>query len=256
MFDSYTRIFERRARAYQDAMARRPDARRAEFAAVLAPLGDAPGRICDMPAGGGYLAGYLDAATRYLAIEPTALFLAACRADERCERVQAPIDAVPLGDGCVDHVVSLAGLHHEERLLPIFREMRRLIRAGGRVVIADVAVATGPARFLNGYVAANCPQGHDGRFLDGATAATLAAAGLHVREDRLVETPWRFDGRADAGRFCGDLFGLVGPGPGDVAAALADQIGFDETEAGVALRWTLRRIVCEASALPLAPGVC
>ena len=61
MFDSYAEIFAERGAAYHRAMAECPNARDAEFLAVLEPLAGRGGLLCDMPSGGGYLAARLPA---------------------------------------------------------------------------------------------------------------------------------------------------------------------------------------------------
>ena len=166
MYDTYAQIFAKRAGEYHHAMKSLPLARDAEFHAVLEPIRDASsGIVCDMPSGGGYLAGYLWTGLDYLAVDPATDFFVEW--PKALRRVVAEITDVPLGDGSIDHVVSLAGLHHEPSLPRVFDEMRRLLRPRGRAVLADVAIDTPPARFLNGFVAENCPLGHDGRFLDG-----------------------------------------------------------------------------------------
>lgn len=245
MFDSYAEIFAERARDYHSAMVACPRARDLEFKAVLEPLaGCADGLLCDIPSGGGYLAPYLRAGLRYLGVEPARDFLEASPA--ALERVHGDLTSVPLPDQTVDYVVSLAGLHHEPSLAQVFEEMRRLVRPGGRVVIADVADGTAPARFLNGFVADHNPLGHDGRFLDDRTAALLEEAGFALADDRLLDVPWSFESKEWAGGFCRQLFGTTGLSAGEVADALADLIGLDEQDGRTALRWQLRRIVADA----------
>lgn len=245
MFDSYAETFERRAESYQTAMQRLPRVRDAEFAAMLAPLdGMADGLLCDIPSGGGYLAAFLPPGMIYLGVEPVDGFFIDM-ATGPADRIRAPIDQVPLPDASVDYVVSLAGLHHEADLSGVFGEIRRLVRPGGRVVLSDVAADTPPARFLNGFVAAHNPQGHDGRFLDSATRAAVEAAGMTVVDDEMIAVPWRFDRRDDVVTFCRALFGLRGVDDDNIFAALADEIGFDTDGTALLLRWTLRRMVCE-----------
>lgn len=244
MFQTYQTVFAERAASYQAAMARWPDARAAEFQALIAPLGDLGDSIvCDLPAGGGYLRRYLPATTRYIAVEPAAVFFAACPKGEGSTALLAPIEAVPLPAGSVDHVVSLGSLHHVASLADVFSEMRRLLRPGGRVVACDVAVGSTAAAFLNGFVDRHNPMGHEGVFLDETAAPTLAAAGFAIVADDAVVTPWRFADRGQAGAFCAGLFGTVGLQADDVAGALDAEIGFDPSSGGVTLRWPLRRIV-------------
>lgn len=246
MFDTYAEIFEKRANEYHYAMKLVPGARDSEFRAVLDPIRDASsGLICDMPSGGGYLAAYLRPGLDYIAVDPATDFFIEWPA--RLRRVVAEITNVPLADHSVDYIVSLAGLHHEPSLPRVFDEMHRLLKPGGMVVLADVAVDTAPARFLNGFVAENCPLGHDGRFLDEQTAPALSAAGLTIADDRMVEVPWSFRNLDEAGEFCRHLFGMTGRSAPETAEAMEREIGFDVEDGKPRLRWTLRRIVAEAN---------
>lgn len=245
MFDSYAEVFELRACEYHSAMAEWPRARDAEFRSVVVPFDDvSDGLLCDMPAGGGYLARYLRPGLRYVGVEPADGFFIA--GDDPFDRVASSLDSVALADRSVDHIVSLAGLHHENDLARIFGEMRRIIRPGGRVVISDAGAGTPPASFLNGFVARHNPQGHDGRFFDQSTPGLLEAAGLRIVEDALTDVPWSFDSRLGAGAFCKRLFWLPDVATEAVAEALDREIGFDEAAGQVRLKWALRRFICGA----------
>lgn len=245
MFDTYAEIFKERAREYHHAMRASPNARASEFQAVLEPIREGrPGLVCDMPSGGGYLAAYLWPGMDYLAVDPATDFFVEWQ--KPLQRVVSEICNVPLADHSVDYVVSLAGLHHEPSLPLVFEEMRRLLRPGGRAVIADVAIGTRPAKFLNGFVDQYCPMGHDGLFLDERTSAALEAAGFGVADDRMVDVPWTFDNFEEAGEFCRYLFGMTGLGAIETADAMKREVGFDIRDGRPHLRWTLRRIVADA----------
>lgn len=244
MFNTYAEIFKERAAEYHSAMTMCPRARDAEFASVLEPLkGKACGLLCDMPSGGGYLRSYLPPGMNYVAIEPAIDFFT--EPAEGLQRLTAEITNVPLPDGSVDYIVSLAGLHHEPSLDRVFAEMRRLLRKGGRVVIADVAVDTAPARYLNGFVAQNNPLGHDGRFFDAAVPDLLEKSGLTVQDDGMVDVPWTFSSILQGGEFCRSLFGTTSLEAEGVADELSSEIGFEARCDGVQLKWKLRRIVCD-----------
>ena len=245
MFDTYADVFKQRAGEYHGAMARWPDARAAEFHAMIDPLaGVRDGLVCDMPAGGGYLARYLRPGLDYVGVEPADGFFDA--GNKGLDRVKSDLRAVALPDASVDHVVSLAGLHHEHDLAAVFGEMRRIVRPGGRVVIADAEAGSAPARFLNGFVAMHNPEGHDGRFFDDTTPGLIEAAGLKLVEDAMTDMPWAFGSRVEAGAFCKKLFWLPLLSEEAVADAMTDEIGFDERDGRVHLRWALRRFICEA----------
>jgi len=241
MYDTYSEIFAQRGAAYHKAMADCPHARDAEFAGVLEPLTGRSGLLCDMPSGGAYLSGHLPASLRYLGVDPSEAFVQSCPAGVDC--LHAAITETPLADGSVDAVVSLAGLHHEPDLPAVFREMRRLLKPGGRAVIADVAAGTPVAAFLNGFVDANNPMGHDGHFLDGRAAGLIQQAGFAIARDELLEMPWQFESLPEAGAFCRQLFWMPKLTAEEVASAMQREIGFEEIGGLQHLRWALRRIV-------------
>jgi len=245
MFDTYAEIFAQRGAAYHRAMAECPRARDAEFLAVLEPLaGMAGAPLCDLPSGGGYLAEHLPPGMRYVGVDPSDDFIDAC--PPGLDRIKADITNVPLADGSVDCIVSLASLHHEPDLAAVFREMRRLLSDGGRAVIADAADNAPVAVFLNGFVNEHNPMGHEGHFLDGRAGALLRDAGFSIMEDRLVPMPWQFDSLTEAGAFCRQLFWMPELSADEVADAMDREIGFEVVGGRPHLRWELRRIVCDA----------
>ena len=246
MFNTYTEIFAERAASYHQAMRDSPRARAAEFRAVLEPLRDFPaGVLCDLPCGGAYLAEHLPPGMRYIGVDPSDDFIDAC--PSTVDPIKAQITSVPLADASVDCIVSLAALHHEPDLPAVFGEMRRLLRRGGRAVIADIGEGTRPATFLNGFVDRNNPMGHDGHFLGATLQGIAETAGFTVTDDRLMETPWEFQTLEEGGEFCRNLFWLPRLGAREAAEAMDREIGFDFVGGGPRLRWILRRIVCDAA---------
>ena len=245
MYDSYAEIFAERGASYHRAMAECPGARDSEFYAVLEPLQGKPaGLLCDLPSGGGYLAKYLPEGMKYIGVDPTDDFIVACPAG--IDRIKADVTDVPLDDGSVDYVISLAALHHEPDLSQVFRGIRRLLKAGGRAVIADVAVDTRPAIFLNGFVDRNNPMGHEGRFFDKTLPGLLQGACFRVVEDRIIETPWQFDTAEAAGEFCRKLFWMPSLDASEVAEAMKREVGLEFVDGSAQVQWVLRRIVCDA----------
>jgi len=137
----YQELFDSHGAGYDDAMARWPSARDEEFAFAIDLAGPVAGeRMLDVPAGGGYLAERLPDGVEYLALETAPSFAARCRA-RGLDVVEAPLDGSTLPAGSVDVVVSIAGVHHEADLGALLGAWRRLLRPGGRVVVADVVEA-------------------------------------------------------------------------------------------------------------------
>ena len=127
-----------RARSF-DAFVRRvlrPAARAHRRPLRLLDLGAGNGWLCHRAALLGHEAVALDvrdddvdglgAATSYLR-----------EAAGRFHRVAASFDALPLRAASVDVVVFNASLHYALELAAVLREARRVVRAGGRIVILD-----------------------------------------------------------------------------------------------------------------------
>ncbi len=246
MFNTRADIFEERADLYDAAIARVPHARRAEFALVLDPLPLRAGfRLADLAAGGAYLWPPLRGlGIDYVAVEPTRAFFDRIPDEQGITALCRPIGATGLADASVDAVVSLACLHHEPSLAPVFTEFRRILRPGGLAVIVDVEAGTANADFLNTYVAQHNPMGHDGTFFDGNTAALLAAVGFDIVEDRVHDISWVFDDRETMGAFLRSLFGAVEATPAEMASAAETRLGITDHSDGIALSWPLRRLIC------------
>lgn len=241
--DDYRRTFELRGGSYNAAHALAPAARESERALLLDRLDLRPGlRILDVPAGGGWVADGLRACTSgvtTVCLEPAAAFAAGI--DATHARVRGALVALPFAGASFDRVASLAGTHHLEDRLAFFRECRRVLRPGGRFVVADAAAASPAARFLNGPVDRFTSTGHHGRFFAAgeATDLLLRAGFVDAREEH-VPFAWTFADRGTLVRFCALLFGLVRATEDDVAAALDAQFAIAEDADGRAsLPWSL-----------------
>lgn len=139
------------------AMAEAPAFRAADvLRRIRRALGPAPlGRVLDVACGPGLvlealageaeaLAG-VDATPRMLALARTRLATRLAEAGAPRLRLQAgQAEALPFPAACFDAVVTRLGLHHLEDPAAALREMRRVLRPGGRLVVADLATSSHP----------------------------------------------------------------------------------------------------------------
>jgi len=141
MFDTYSDIFQKRADRYHAAMAAFPMARRQEFQHAAQRLALTPGSaVCDIPAGGGYLADFIDGCqVCFHFLETSHEFAVQCPRSSRHRVIECALaGTLPLADNSMDRVLSLAALHHVNNKPGIYREFKRILRRGGKLVIADV----------------------------------------------------------------------------------------------------------------------
>jgi SAM-dependent methyltransferase len=259
ILSSYDQAFasEARAESYVGAMADYPEAMRCEFEALASFVraGSPPGLVVQPQAAGCALPTFLPDlpwADRVRAFESNAHFVAACARYQQGRVEQAPPDALPLPDACADAVLFSAVLHHADAAerRRIYAEALRVLRPGGRIVVADVIAGSPQDAWLNGFVDAHNPLGHRGMFFTEADAAGLAEAGfVRVAAERRAY-PWRFAGPAQRRDFLRRLFYTPGVSDAEMETALpACFPGLDADPASPAsLPWELLFLVGEKAA--------
>jgi SAM-dependent methyltransferase len=240
---NYEELFQVRGATYDGAMTRFPEARREEFLNTIARAELEPGaRVADVPAGGGYLARYLPEGCTWLGHEPCASFGHGATEQDR--------DLLPLpwGEATVDAALSIAGVHHLDDKIPLFTELARVVRPGGRLVLADVHVASAVSRFLDGWVDRHNSTGHVGSYLGEHTLGELERAGWQVLSAERVPFHWRFLSVADMGEFAHRLFDLRTSRPEDTARTIEAELGVDRFDGGIGMRWELFMVAATPAA--------
>jgi SAM-dependent methyltransferase len=227
----------RQAAPYQSAMLEVPGARSTEFELPVTLSGVRRGeRLLDLPSGGGYLRRYLPAGVDYIAAETVAGYAS------YTDVLMCDWDRIPLADDSIQVAISIAALHHliDERPA-CYRELYRLLCAGGRLVIADVAAGSRPAAWLDEFVDRFSSEGHTARFLQAEEETErLQSAGFSVRSYRTYRYPWRFASIAQMTAFCRGLFRLDRASDPVIVRGLDEFLGFRELDDGsIGLDWTL-----------------
>jgi len=241
---SYDELFQERGSAYDRAMRAHPHARDEEFMQAVRRAELHSGHIvADVPAGGGYLRNYLPASCQWRGHEPCVSFSEG-GGNHGAALTQVPLLPLPWGNASVDAALSIAGVHHIDDKEPLFRELRRVVRPGGRLVLSDVAASSNVAQFLDGYVGDNNSTGHEGVFLDRRSLEELRRADWTLLSDEMVDFHWLFDDRQTMASFCHGLFDLCHSSIADTLAAIEDQLGVDTLDDGrIGMRWQLMTVV-------------
>ncbi|MGE0667646.1 MAG: class I SAM-dependent methyltransferase [Sphingomonadales bacterium] len=231
---NYEELFQLRGATYDGAMTRFPDARREEFLNTIARAGLGSGaRVADVPAGGGYLARYLPSDCTWLGHEPCASF------GHGATELDRDLLPLPWSDASIDAALSIAGVHHLDDKTPLFAELARVVRPGGRLVLADVHEASAVAQFLDGWVDRHNSTGHVGSYLGDHTLGELRRSGWEVLSAERVPFHWRFSSVTDMGEFAHRLFDLRTSAPSETARTIAADLGVDALADGIGMRWEL-----------------
>src|SRR5690554_6300970 len=237
---NYEEIFAQRGGDYDRAMREYANARDEEFLLPLRLAGVKPGEVvADVPAGGGYLANYLPPGCQWHGHEPCADFMGG---GQELNQALLPL---PWSDGFADLALSIAGVHHLRDKRPLLRELRRVIKPQGRLMLADVHEGSAVARFLDNFVGSNNSTGHEGSYLGPHTLEDLRASGWNIVRAQRMTYPWRFDSKESLGRFCHQLFDLRRCGWEETLRAAQQGPGVAASGDGWQLNWELYFILAE-----------
>lgn len=237
---SYEEVFQRRGNLYNHATQLCPEAREIERRHLLDRLPIKPGQlICDAPAGGGYVAdGIMPLGAKVICVEPSEAF-AETISEDHAKRI-CSLENLDLEDSAVDHVVSLAGLHHLEAPVDFFQEAARVVKPDGHIAVADVQAGSPVDYFLNQTVHNASETGHDGNFFrDGELTELLEKAGFVDVREKCEQFSWTFPNEEVMAEFCWHLFGMIKLTPEEVLKRLAEDLGYASTSSGIELQWSL-----------------
>jgi SAM-dependent methyltransferase len=236
---NYEEIFSARGSRYDDAMRHCPNARDEEFAQVIncaKITGDVI--VADAPSGGGYLQAYLPNTVQYLGHDPCASFTNHGQVTHN-----KPLLPLPWPNETVDIAISLAGIHHLNEKKSFFKELHRITKPKGRMIISDVAKDSSVAKFLDGFVGSHNSTGHEGIFLDEMTFEELKETEWTINKRELNNFHWRFANREEMVDFCHDLFDIQKATRGMILRAIEAELGTNDFSDGtVGMNWSLLTI--------------
>lgn len=241
MYDTYQEIFHKRADIYHQAMTEFPWVRRQEFEQAVRLLDIAPGNlVCDVPSGGGYLSSYVDTADVSLYfLETSAEFASQCPTGANYRVMECALESLPLDDGSVDRLLSLAALHHVPDKAALYREFCRVLKPSAKLVIADVEEGTNTASFLNVFVDRFNSMGHKGIFLNPGGIEQVAECGFDLVSVVRPEIKWSFHSATAMTVFFRKLFGLDKAADADILAGVAEYFPHMYQNGSVEIDWQL-----------------
>lgn len=249
MYDTYQEIFHKRADSYHQAMMEFPSVRRQEFEQAVRLLDIAPGNlVCDVPSGGGYLASYVHSTdVSLIFLETSAEFASQCPTGSKCRVMECTLESLPLNDGSVDRLLSLAAVHHVPDKAALYREFYRVLKPSAKLVIADVEAGTNTANFLNVFVDRFNSMGHKGMFLDLGGVEQVAQCGFDLVGVARPKITWSFHSTTAMTDFFRKLFGLDKASDADILAGAMEHFPRMYQNGCVEIDWQLAYLSAQKS---------
>jgi SAM-dependent methyltransferase len=240
----YKEIFDQRASSYHHAMLCVPSARDEEFEKAISLLHLQPNHlVLDFPAGGGYLGHYLPDQQILIHLESSSAFSELGNSGSINPNLVVDHEGLPFEGESVDRFVSIAGLHHIENKRALFSEIARVLRPGGRAVIADASAGGAVSQFLDVCVDDYNPMGHTGLYLSDMTLRELESSGLQVISDTEPSYTWHFESVDQMSQYCKSLFGMKKATQSQVLSGIDQYLGYRETGNQILMNWSLRFLV-------------
>jgi SAM-dependent methyltransferase len=209
--------------------------------------------VAEIGAGtGNFLALFAGVAGRLVAVDLTPEMLTVARdRHEGLELVAADGSALPFRSGSIDLVASAQALHHIARPVEVLREMRRVVRAEGRVLVVD---QTATEKFEEAVAMDELERlrdpSHAASRPPSAFRTIVRAAGLEVVDERLVEVENRLSEWMWPGEFPVERIDAVRA----FIAARGAQTGMGFRPDGDDFVFTRRRILLLARRAPDGPS--
>jgi SAM-dependent methyltransferase len=235
----YSTDFSKRAASYLHALKTYPSVLQNEFETAV--------QMCDLqdkdtllliPCSCEHIQPWLPPSVRCIEFE-TNKVLATITKKPHCE-----FHTIPLQPASVSRILSLATLHHltDEERLAFYKEARRVLQPGGKLILGDVVKNSQQDGWLNTFVDAYNSCGHRGRFFTEADRDLLEAAGFTVRI-QYADYTWDFESYEQRIDFCRHLFHLDKASDNDIQEGLKRY--FDAPTP--AIQWKLVYFCCTSA---------
>lgn len=151
---------------------------------------------------------------------------------------------VILGEKTVDAIWSFGAIHHCFNKTKAFHNFSRMLKKGGRIVLADVYVGSKLAKHFDKQVAKFGVTGHEVAFLSKEFAESLCyTSGLEKPKFYDVNIQWKFNTKNDLGLFLYKLHGMTKTNPKKCLEGAEKILGVKKKGKQYYLNWPLTIMV-------------
>lgn len=191
-----------------------PEARANERDTLISKVCIQPNdNVLDIQAAAGYLTDKiyknLDGQVNCYCLEPSEIHRS--RLSPNYIAIDQEVEYFPeIQTSSIDVAVGLAGLHHSNDHFKTLSEVYRVLKPNAQFAICDVIKGSNIANWLNEFVDANTPSGHQGNFVEtGQLINQCLELDFKCLKEEVVSVPWVFPSMALFHAFFKGIFGLT-----------------------------------------------
>lgn len=239
-----------RSKLYKECLIEFPDARLEDIEVMkkyLAPKKCE--RILEIGAGSGFfskvISDLLGDEGRLIVSDPSLEQLEEIKKLERknidvIQFVQFGSEKVNLEKDKIDAVWSLGAMHHMFQKSKSFGNLSRILKKGGRVVIADVFSGSNLAKHFDDKVAKFCITGHEVAFWSKEYADSICFLNNFTKPKFYdLNIQWKFKKKEDIGLFLYKLHGMTKTTPENCLKGAEEILGIEKKDGLYCLNWPL-----------------
>jgi len=239
-----------RSRLYKEALKEYPNARNEDINIMKKYLKPKVGeRILEIGSGSGFFSGKISEIVsdkgRLIVSDPSLEQLDEVKKlgkknIDLIQFVQFGSKDVDLEKDKVDAIWSFGAMHHMIQKSKSFRNMDRILKNGGRIIVIDVFSGSSLAKHFDDKVAKYCITGHEVMFWSKEYTETLCyLVGFTKPKFYELNIKWRFKNKKDIGIFLYKLHAMTKTTPRECLKGAEEILGIKKVENSYELNWPM-----------------
>jgi len=237
-----------RSRLYKECLREFPNAREEDIEVMkkyLAPKDNEV--ILEIGAGSGFFSKRLSKMVKRLIVsDPSDEQLEEVKELKRknIELIEEGADTLTLRKEKVDAIWSFGAMHHCFNKTKAFQNFARMLKKGGRLILADVWHGSKLAKHFDDKVAKFCVTGHEVAFWTDEFAESLCfLAGLEKPKIYDLNIKWKFDTKEEIGTFLYKIHAMTKTTPQECLKGAEEILGIENKGDKFCLNWPMKVMV-------------
>lgn len=237
-----------RSRLYRECLREFPHARSEDIEVMKKYLAPKDGEtILEIGAGSGFFSKVLaDMVKKLIVSDPSAEQLEEVRQlhKKNIEVREEGADTLTSGKETADAIWSFGAMHHCLNKTKAFRNFARILKKGGRLILADVYHGSKLAKHFDTQVAKFCVVGHEVAFWTKEFGESLCfLTGFEKPRYYDLNIQWKFNTKEEIGTFLYKIHAMTKTTPQECLKGAEEILGIEKKGEKFCLNWPMKVMV-------------